>query len=227
MLKFLSYLTRAVPILVTMHLRSHQTGTGRSSFRSIYMVHRNATATTLSTSRNDDDSDYTDSDDDDNEMPLPPSLAATDSEDNSDSMAFQRGASAGGNTSGAGGSSSAASPAGGKSGRPCQYNFLVNLGEFLDILLLERIFTKLRSCLGSRSRPQQRPARGYPQEEDPGAAQNVQRHQGRAGQHRPAAEEATEARARKQKAGQTGGGRSRCRRHWQQLNARLYRTKSN
>lgn len=143
MLKFLSYLTRAVSILVTMHLRSHQTG--RSSFRSIYMVHRNASATTPTTPRNhDDDSDYSDTDDDCDDMLLPPSLAATDSEDNSDSMAFQRGASAGGNTSGAGGgSSSAASPAGGKSGRPCQYNFLVNLGEFLGLVLLEGSFTKL------------------------------------------------------------------------------------
>lgn len=139
MLKSLSYLTRAVSILVTMHLRSHQTGTGRSSFRSIYMVHRNASATTPR--NHDDDSDYSDTDDDCDDMLLPPSLAATDSEDNSDSMAFQRGASAGGNTSGAGGgSSSAASPAGGKSGRPCQYNFLVNLGEFFRITNFWRNF---------------------------------------------------------------------------------------
>lgn len=51
---------------------------------------------------------------------------ATDSEDNSDSMAFHRGNI----SSGAGGSSSA-SP-GGKSGRPCQYNFLVNLDPALN-----------------------------------------------------------------------------------------------
>ncbi|XP_052565742.1 AT-rich interactive domain-containing protein 4B isoform X3 [Culex pipiens pallens] len=78
-----------------------------------------------------------------------PSNAATDSEDNSDSMAFQRGASAGGNTSGAGGgSSSAASPAGGKSGRPCQYNFLVNLDPALNsaqrVAILKKKIQELR-----------------------------------------------------------------------------------
>lgn len=71
---------------------------------------------------------------------------ATDSEDNSDSMAFQRGASGGGNTSGAG--SSSASPAGGKSGRPCQYNFLVNLDPALNsaqrVAILKKKIQELR-----------------------------------------------------------------------------------
>ncbi|XP_058456622.1 AT-rich interactive domain-containing protein 4B-like isoform X2 [Malaya genurostris] len=56
---------------------------------------------------------------------------ATDSEDNSDSMAFQRGGSIGAQSSGATGSSTA-SPSG-KSGRPCQYNFLVNLDPALNV----------------------------------------------------------------------------------------------
>ncbi|XP_055528529.1 AT-rich interactive domain-containing protein 4A isoform X2 [Wyeomyia smithii] len=71
---------------------------------------------------------------------------ATDSEDNSDSMAFQRGGSVGGQSSGAGGSSTA-SPSG-KSGRPCQYNFLVNLDPALNsaqrIAILKKKIQELR-----------------------------------------------------------------------------------
>ncbi|XP_053688750.1 AT-rich interactive domain-containing protein 4B isoform X2 [Sabethes cyaneus] len=72
---------------------------------------------------------------------------ATDSEDNSDSMAFQRGGSVGGQSSGGAGGSATASPSG-KSGRPCQYNFLVNLDPALNsaqrIAILKKKIQELR-----------------------------------------------------------------------------------
>ncbi|XP_055620675.1 AT-rich interactive domain-containing protein 4B isoform X2 [Toxorhynchites rutilus septentrionalis] len=74
---------------------------------------------------------------------------ATDSEDNSDSTAFQRGTSVGAQSSGAGGGSSTASPSvGGRSGRPCQYNFLVNLDPALNsaqrVAILKKKIQELR-----------------------------------------------------------------------------------
>ncbi|XP_058828786.1 AT-rich interactive domain-containing protein 4B isoform X2 [Topomyia yanbarensis] len=67
---------------------------------------------------------------------------ATDSEDNSDSMAFQRGGSIGAQSIGAIGSPS------GKSSRPCQYNFLVNLDPALNsaqrIAILKKKIQELR-----------------------------------------------------------------------------------
>ncbi|XP_055609638.1 AT-rich interactive domain-containing protein 4B isoform X2 [Uranotaenia lowii] len=68
---------------------------------------------------------------------------ATDSEDNSDSAALHRGG--GGHSSAASGS---ASPASGRSGRPCQYNFLVNLDPALNsaqrVAILKKKIQELR-----------------------------------------------------------------------------------
>lgn len=105
-----------------MYLRSHYPASGR--FKSIYMIPRGGGPQPM-----DDDnepiSDDSMSDVSFATIPSLPPSPATDSEDNSDSMAFHRG----GHISSAAGGSSSASP-GGKSGRPCQYNFLVNLGKF-------------------------------------------------------------------------------------------------
>lgn len=98
-----------------MYLRSHYPASGR--FKSIYMVPRNVARPI------DDEYDSDESSSDTSMIASLPPTPATDSEDNSDSMAFHRG-----HISSAAGGSSSASP-GGKSGRPCQYNFLVNLGK--------------------------------------------------------------------------------------------------